>query len=444
MHKRLFFSFGATCAALFAGYLGCSGDSDTGSTQNTGGAGVGGMGGNGGGNGGDIFSGGSMNGGNGGVAPCAEVETEATLVNRPVDIIVAIDNSGSMSGEIAEVEAQMTRNFASILDGAVPPIDYRVILVSRHGENDNQSVCIAQPLGSVADADMDGHCDDVPDEPADTAKFFHHSVEIDSHDSLCQLIENYDASDEFDLHPDGYKALLRDDSLKFFLVITDDNVDCSFGGSSYDDGDDAAGGQEVADLWDTNILALSPLHFGTAMMRNYRFWSIVALAPYNETMAKPYGDPQPPDGVLAPITDEVCPNSPACNPSCAEHAGTGYQALSIDTGGYRYPTCPVEYSEIFTLMAQGVIEGAQVPCEIAIPDPPSGMTIDLETLEVDYGSDGSLVESFGRVAGPADCDAHSFYIEADTIVLCPEACAVVQVDENAELSVRYQCGGPPQ
>ncbi len=435
---------GTLCLTL-AAYGGCSSDSDaTTSGTNTGGASSGT---NSGGQGGDIFTGGTNSGGQGGDDSCASVSEEATLASRPVDIIVAIDNSGSMGGEISEVEVQMTKNFAAILDAAVPPIDYRVILVARHGQNGAESVCIAEPLGTVPDANDDGHCDTVPQQPTDNPpKFFHHSVEISSHNALCRLRQQFDVADEWNLHPNGYKELLRDDSYKFFLVITDDRPSSSQQDGCtmiYDDGNDAGTAVTMAAQWDADMQALSPEHFGAdAESRNYTFWSVVSLAPYMGSAADKYGEPHPPDVALAPITTAEC--SPG-----AQNPGVGYQALSVLTGGYRYPTCaaddtpPGDYEKLFTLMAQGVIEGAQVGCEFLIPEPPAGQTPDLNTLEVDYESDGMLVSTFTQVPGLAECDDTSFYIEDDTIILCPGACATVQSDENAKLTVSYDCGAPP-
>ena len=148
---------------------------------------------------------------------------------------------------------------------------------------------------------------------------------------------------------------------------------------------------------------------------------------------------------MAPIITDEC-NSGAQNP------GTGYQALRVLTEGYSYPTCPADeaanpqgdYEALFSLMAQGVIDGAQVSCEILIPEPPPGQTVDLNTLAVVYSSNGSVVEEFLRVDSAAECDEHSFYIDNDTIILCPAACGVVQSDENAKLAVSYDCGAPPQ
>jgi hypothetical protein len=395
------------------------------SGQSAGGQGTGGM----------IFSTGGS--GQGGGEPCAQQSADASIVNRPVDIIFVIDNSGSMSAEIQEVEEQINSNFAAIIDNADPPIDYRVVMVSQFGNSGSQRICIAAPLGGIPDNDMDGHCDSIPSEPVNTSKFFHHSVFISSYNGLCRFVQQFSTGDGFGLQPNGYQDVLRDDSFKFLAVITDDRSSTGQqnGCTSplYDDLNTVAGGQTVAAQFDADLMALSPLHFGADPMdRNYSFWSIVALAPFSPTSMLPYGDPHPPDETVAPVT------TAECTPS-AQNSGTGYQALSILTGGYRYPTCGLDYTAIFQLMAEGVILGAQAPCEFDIPEPPAGQTLDLSTVEVSYNSDGTPVGTFDQVATLGDCTPTSFYIDMDKIILCPDACTTVQADEKAELKVLYGC-----
>jgi len=403
--------------------LGCGGKSSGGDND-------------GGGNGTD---GGGVDGGNTGgdagpqadAAVCAQSSAEATLESKPIDIILVIDNSGSMGAEITEVEKQINANFANILDNAVPAIDYRVILVSHFGSNPNESVCISAPLGGIADADVDGHCDTIPSAPVNTAKFFHHSIEIGSHNGLCRLLEQFDTADEHGLQSTGYQEALRPDAFKFIVVVTDDGVNCSTGGTTYNDGNSTAGGTTAATDWDAALLALSPTHFGASTSeRNYSFWSIIAVEPNNPTGPKPYGDPAPPS--VASTTGE-------CTPSAVD-PGTGYQSLSILTDGYRYPTCGLDYTDMFQLMAQGVIQGASVACEFAIPDPPMGETLDLSTVQVKYTS-GAVVDTMNQANDLASCSAsaNEFYIEDNLIKLCPNACTVVQSDENAEIDILFGC-----
>ncbi len=434
MNLRVWLGLGAV--AIWGAAVGVQGCGGSGSVEETGsgGSASNGTGSSQGGNngtGGDLFSTSSNGGaGSGGDDSCANVTQEATLTNRPVDIIVAIDNSGSMGGEIFEVEAQITQNFATILDNAMPAIDYRVIMVARYGSSSGpESICVSAPLGGIPDMDMDGHCDTLPAQPVETMNFFHHSVEVSSHNALCRLLEQYDVADEFNLHPNGYKDLLRQEAFKFFLVITDDGVSCSFNGNNFQDGDNVNGGTQVAADWDTAILALDPAQFGTDMNRNYVFWSIISQAPFMANGMKPYGDPVP---ATEPVT------SSTCTPGAAD-PGTGYQGLSVLTEGFRYPTCGLEYTDIFTLMAQGVIAGSQVPCEFGIPDPPAGEELDLDTVEVIYSSNGMPVDTYTKVADANACTPTSFYIDSGNIILCPGACSVVQADENAKIDLSFDC-----
>jgi hypothetical protein len=90
-------------------------------------------------------------------------------------------------------------------------------------------------------------------------------------------------------------------------------------------------------------------------------------------------------------------------------------------------------------MAEGVIAGAAIPCEFDIPEPPMGETLDLATVQVRYSSSGQLVSTFNQVPDAASCTADSFYIAMDKIILCPEACTIVQSDENATIDVLYGC-----
>jgi len=425
---------------------GAGGDNSSGTSTAQGGSGTGG----------DLFpTTGNGGAGEGGDDSCAAVSQEADLVNRPVDIIFVIDNSGSMGDEIEEVEAQVNQNFTAILDSAVPPIDYRVILVSEFGDaNPDESICISAPLGGIPDTNMDGRCDSVPGQPVETSNFFHYSVRVESHDALCILLDQYEAPfaynppwgaigpDQHNVHPTGWKSLLRQEAFKFITVISDDGVNCdptgSFTNPLYNDANTVAGGNAVAQAWDAALLAMDPAQFGTEMERNYTFWSIISEQEFMQDGMNPFGLPIP---ATAPVNTAECdPNlNPMENGGNPVDPGTGYQALSILTDGYRYPTCALDYTDIFQLMAVGVIDGAQVSCEFEVPDPPAGEELDLETVEVVYSSNGMEVATYGQVGGVGACTPNSFYIEDDLIKLCPGACSVIQADEEAKIDLRFDC-----
>ena len=88
---------------------------------------------------------------------CGTQEAEAELVAKPVDIIITIDNSGSMGEEIAGVQSNINVNFAQIIEAS--GLDYRVIMVSRFGNDSGEDVCIEAPLSGIPQ----GGCEPPPD-----------------------------------------------------------------------------------------------------------------------------------------------------------------------------------------------------------------------------------------------------------------------------------------
>ena len=356
----------------------------------------------------------------GGGKECAAQEAAASLTKRPVDIIFVIDNSGSMSGEIAEVEKQINLNFATLIEAS--KIDYRVIMLAKHGNFAQQSICVAAPLSGTS-------CKPIPAEPVESAKFFQHSKFISSFNALCRVVDSFSKADDFNKHPTGYGALLRANAAKVIVAITDDRVStgqqegCN---KPYDDQNNVSGGNVVS-TFETDLLALPGAPFGTPGKPNYTFHSIIGVAPFdNADLTKAH----PP---TAPIVTGKC--SPG-----SENPGTGYQALSVKSGGLRYPSCGLNYTTIFKEIAKGVIEGAKVACEFPVPAAPAGQTLDLATVVPHYTPGaGGAGKDFTQVPNLAACAPDKFYIENNTIKLCPTTCTDVQADPKAAIKVLFGC-----
>lgn len=352
---------------------------------------------------------------------CVGTSAAATLTKKPVDIIFFIDNSGSMTQEIEAVQANINANFAAIIGAS--GIDYRVIMVAAHGSAAGaQSICVSAPLSGTT-------CSPIPPQPANNPPtFFQYALEIGSHDSLCKLLKSYDGTtpDAYGLGPNGWKEWLRQEAFKVFVEITDDGTTCS----PYDDNDNVNDGTSVAAKFDADLLAKDPLQFGDANARNYVWHSIVGLTAH-ETPTDAY---QPGD----PMVSGIC--------SGAVAPGTAYQALSILTGGLRFPICEnASFDSVFQEIAKGVIEGSKVECEFPIPPPPQGETIDISTVVVQYTPNGTdMPQSFKQVASADKCAAGSFYIEDKIIKLCPDACSLIQADSKAKIAVLFGCASDVQ
>lgn len=338
-------------------------------------------------------------------AACASVKEEATLGKKPVDIIFVIDNSGSMTDEIAAVQQNINKNFADIIGKS--GLDYRVIMVASHGDYaTRQSICISAPLSG------NPTCSPVPAKPVNTARFYHYSVEVESTDSFKRLLGTYNGTekDQFNLAPMGWSTWLRPDAFKVFIGITDDNSDTT------------------ETVFESQLLAKTPKMFGSVASRNYVWHSIVGLKE-NNPASKAWGP-------MDPIQSQVCTRGGG-----AVNNGQIYQKLSIATGGLRFPIC--EYSSfdaVFTNVAMGVIAGAKVACDFPTPMPPPGEEIDLGSVILEYTPMGTgAVQTLRQVKSAAECAADAFYLNNGRIYICPMACDLIQGDTKAKIDVNFDC-----
>lgn len=331
---------------------------------------------------------------------CHTVTSETSLAKKPVDIIMVIDNSGSMTLEIEAVENNVNVNFAQIIEQS--GIDYRVILLAKHGSAAaDQSICIRSPLSGTS-------CSPIPAAPVNGARFFHYDTEISSTNSLTRILSTYAMTDVHGFAPGGWKSWLRPDSVKTFIEITDDRS------------------QITAATFETGLFALEPAGtFGSAMQRNYIFHSIIGIP------------------AKSPPTEAWGPTEPKQNTDCptAANPGPQYEDLSILTGGLRFPVCETgSYDAVFRAAAQDVIASAMISCEFTPPAPPEGNSYDQAYIEYTPGS-GGAVQIFRQVADVASCSDTGFTRNATThkITLCPAACAKVKADDAAKLQVLYAC-----
>ena len=173
------------------------GDGDRGGTS-AGGSTSGGHGGgqvvpSGGAGGGDAGSGGA------GEEPCAAVEHESSQAIRPADIILAIDQSGSMDEETTWMASQLGSFANQITSNGV---DVHVIIIAGLPGSEN-GFCIPSPLGS-------GGC------PADNnpPTLLHIDQHVGSNDAWNQILAAYSS----------YQPALRPGAAKHVVVISDDEA----------------------------------------------------------------------------------------------------------------------------------------------------------------------------------------------------------------------------
>jgi hypothetical protein len=325
---------------------------------------------------------------------CVASSLEPQVESIGVDVIIVVDTSNSMQAAIAAVENSINDDFAQILEGS--GVDYRVIVLGDYPPGAQQSICIRAPLSGT-------DCNPAPAIPAITERYKHYDNNTGSGAFLDNILAWYAAADPHGLAPQGWQDFLRDDSRKVFLAMTDAKS--------------ASGDVSLGEAFDASLLALQPPHFGTAGDRNYVFHAIVTM---------PANDPQ---------TEPWLPDDPIAG------EGGSIQQVALLSGGWRFPLAlSDDFDVLFNEIAKDVVDTTPIACAFAIPEPPPGETIDLDTVEIDYyvGGQGEPV-AFHQVPSLGDCEPEAFYIDGDSVVLCPEACAVVQGDLAAKLDVRYGC-----
>lgn len=129
---------------------------------------------------------------------CAAVSEMAMQTLQPADIIIAVDNSGSMDFEAGQIQ-QHLNNFSSLI--TMSGVDPRVVLISSYPGNGN-GICIAPPLGA-------GAC---PGDDNNIPTYTHVDRQVGSHDAWQAILETFPQ----------WSPQLRPDASTHLLVVTDD------------------------------------------------------------------------------------------------------------------------------------------------------------------------------------------------------------------------------
>jgi hypothetical protein len=222
----------------------------------------------------------------------------------------------------------------------------------------------------------------------DNTRFRLVPTEVDSNNGPELAIAEYPQYDDF----------LRADSLKHFVFVTDDDSDLS------------------ATQFTNAVKALQP----SGMFAAFRVHAIYAYG-----MAGGNG----------------------CSGTFGNGAaeGTVYTDLVAATKGASGVICTGDWTQVFMDIQQSVISGSQVACNMDIPKPESGETIDPNNVNVRYLPGGvSPGATLYRVADAAACGTTGgWYYDnpaAPTqIILCPASCTEVQSDVAAKLQVELGC-----
>jgi hypothetical protein len=125
--------------------------------------------------------------------------------------------------------------------------------------------------------------------------------------------------------------------------------------------------------------------------------------------------------------------------------GSVYDSLVKTTGGAKGVICEDDWTKVFTDITTAVISGSKVSCELTVPPPPKGKTLDPDLVNVAYTkAEGEKPTTLVRVANAAACTAAGgWYYDNPTapkfIELCPASCTEVQAQVGAKVDVQFGC-----
>jgi hypothetical protein len=310
------------------------------------------------------------------------VGKEVAAIKPPVDIIVIVDQSGSMSSEIAQVKTNINK-LSDQLTKAY--LDYRVVVIGKQGMG-TYEVCVPPPLGG-------------PDCRSNPPVYRASNQEVQSNDALTRVLETYDAV----LPSIGWRDMLREESTKIFIPITDDNATAP---------KPVAPATTIAQMFDSELLKRSA-QFGTAEKRRYRFYPICGASATDATV--------------------VCGSGMV-------NTGSSYIDLVKLAGGKWFPLCSTDYGPLFIDMAKSL--AGEVACELTIPPAPAGETLDYNKVNVLYTpSDTGKSEVVAQDSGKACASANGWQYNEDRtkVVLCGDACKKVKDDLGSRVSIQFGC-----
>lgn len=313
-------------------------------------------------------------------AACAKSTVAAS--RPPVDVIVAVDTSGSMQEESLNVQNNINK-MSDFLKAS--GVDYRVVMIAMPPNplfppGFIPAVCVPPPLGGPSCASNPPLYRQVPNE-------------VGSKDALKVILSTYDTKGKWD-------DFLRPEAFKAFIVVSDDNAS-------------APTPEPIHTTFDAELLKRGSGTFGTATARKYIFYPICG----------------------AKDSD----NSQKCGDGMVNN-GQVYVDLAKLTGGRSYELCSKDFGPAFSGVGKGL--AAAVACEILVPKPPPGETFDPTKVNVTYTpTSGTPVTIEQDASKPCAGGANGWQYNADKtkILLCGDACTKLKADPTGKVSVELGC-----
>jgi len=320
---------------------------------------------------------------------CTALAETAANTRGPADVIIAIDNTPSMYNEIEEVRANMNRFSEMVVNEG---LDLNIVVIACYTEDclrqsSWHTICIDPPVGA------DGACLDTGNlDDSRPPHYLHVNSSVESTKGLLSILDTHDQ----------WGGMLRDGSAKHVVMVSDDN-------------DEMPSAQFMQDF-----VALD------SRLAGFQFHGIFAYLSKEEACA----------------IDET---EPCCEFSAPEGEGAIYKELVALTNGVSGDMCLQDFDDVFAEFATAVVASARLNCEWSIPEPPDGMELHADLVNVEYTDGSGQRFLIGRVPSIDQCDQveHAWYYDnpdAPTLIrICPQTCEWIQDQPEAAIHVQFGC-----
>jgi hypothetical protein len=313
-------------------------------------------------------------GGAGKPTECAKAEAEA--VRPPVDVIVSVDQSGSMSDDIANVKANINQLSAFLQKTG---LDYRVVMIGTVGTG-SFDLCVPPPLGG-------------PNCASNGATFRTVNRNVQSNDTLDIIISTLAQTSG----PMAWRDFLRPDSMKVFIPITDDD--------SY---------YLTATSFDSQLLASAGGGlFGNAASRKYVFYPITGAAGF--------------------------PSESTCG-SNAVNNGKTYIDLAKRTGGKWFPICSTNFAPVFEEIGKNVASTVACELAIPKPTDNTEIDLGRVNVKVSppSGAAKDILQDTSHACADG-ANGWQYDASKTKILLCGDACTAAKGDTGTKVTVEFGC-----
>lgn len=326
---------------------------------------------------------------------CPPITFESELTRAPVDIIIAVDSSGSMGDEAQRVQGNLNR-FSMLAKQS--GTDHRIVMLTR-----SSFVTVPAPLGT------------------DPTRYRFIETPVESTDAMLYMMSEYPR----------YKDFLRPNAKTHFVVVSDDNSTVS-----------ARCFKELME----QVLG-HPFQYHSIVSEHATGQAVPSLDAAPECSCTEAGgaawiEAGDLNNVSACTADfsGFAPFANACGGAASP--GQVHRSLTEATDGLFVSICTADWTAAFDQLLKEVTESS-IPCQFDVPEPPGGFTFEPADIQLAHTAPVGGRRALKR-ASSAACTDGDWYLAggagAGKIQLCQASCNTV-TEQGGTLEMDWECAG---